>query len=130
MKKKFETPKDVLEAIRDRIVSPNEGVTLLKKLHLGKNGKAPDETPEAVPEINRALEKKLLAICRKMLRVSTDEFNSHSDFFDFGFDSIMVMDLISRIAKETGRSLSPEEIVDNPNVLKLAAVLKTEHNAY
>ncbi len=83
---------------------------------------APEVTGSAAPAAPRSpLEETLARVWREVLRV--ERLGIHDNFFELGGDSILGIQVISRLAQE-GWRLSPRQIFEQPTVAGLAAVAR------
>ncbi len=100
---------------------------VLAALPLTPNGKldrkalpAPEWAGGAAPAAPRnALEEKLARIWREVLRA--ERVGIHDNFFELGGDSILGIQVISKLAQE-GWRLTPRQLFERPTVAGLAAV--------
>jgi non-ribosomal peptide synthase protein (TIGR01720 family) len=79
-------------------------------------------TAETAPtEPRTPTEKRLTAIWRDVLDVA--EVGANSDFFRLGGHSLLATQLLSRIRQEFGRTVSIYQLLTNPTLAQMAAVL-------
>ncbi len=102
----------------------------LEEMPLTQNGKL---DKKALPEVltdsdyvapSSALEKELVQIFAKLLKLEEDTVSTHKSFFELGGNSIRVILLISAIRKLNAVKLNLKDVFDNPSVQKLAKIIE------
>lgn len=120
----------LMRALREqlpRFMVP-ESITPLRAFPRLPNGKLdPTGLPEPAlrerserSEPTNEVEQTLLGIWQDLLQ--TETLGVHDDFFEFGGDSIISIQVISR-AREAGLKVEPRQLADSPTIAELAKVV-------
>jgi amino acid adenylation domain-containing protein/non-ribosomal peptide synthase protein (TIGR01720 family) len=84
-------------------------------------------TPYAAPDT--PTEQVLAGIWAEVLGVEVGRVGVEDNFFDLGGDSVLSIQVISRIRAALGRAPSPRQLFDTPTIATLAAMIDVGHES-
>jgi polyketide synthase PksN len=98
-------------------ITPETLISLNNNLTLNQS------VPASPPDLQKQVEKDLLALCSELLKVKEPDLEIETEFGEYGVDSIMMMTMLNRIEAKYGESIEPNAIAEYPSIKRLAAYL-------
>lgn len=79
------------------------------------------------PDLQKKVEKDLLALCSELLKVNEPDLEIETEFGEYGVDSIMMMTMLNRIEALYSESIEPNAIAEYSTIKRLAEYLIAQH---
>lgn len=82
---------------------------------------------EIVTQKNKPLEKVIIEVASKLLKLNEANFDTNEEFGNYGFDSVLLTRFSNEINKKFNLSLAPTVFYNYPTVKKLVEFLQEEY---
>ena len=112
------------QKIHSRLVGAAEPIEVNEETKVQPNSTA----KESSGDVNAVIEDEVFALISSILKLDINKINKHKGFGDYGFDSVMMIDMVQAMnEKYNGLDLAPTALINYSSIHEFLEFLGNEH---